>query len=94
MTFKARQEKMINPSLDEEAFKIYWLNNKTESRNCQTWNTAHHLHNQILKILLYTTLFEHFQCKMREHFKILHQTHKIYTSIACGLAYYSMSEMF
>ena len=29
---------------------------------------------------------------MREHFEILHQIHKIYTSISCVLAHYSMSE--
>ena len=27
----------------------------------QTWNTAFHLHNQILQILLYTNLFEHWK---------------------------------
>ena len=57
----------------------------------QTWNTAYYLHNLILQILLYTTLLEHFQCNMREHFNILHQIQKMFTSIACVLAHYSMS---
>ena len=39
----------------------------------QTWNTAYFLHKQILQILLYTVLFEHFPCKMQEHLKIVHQ---------------------
>ena len=30
-TFKARREKVINPALDEDALKTYWLNKKTES---------------------------------------------------------------
>ena len=33
----------------------------------QTWTTAHHLHKQFLAFLLYTALFEHFQCKIQEH---------------------------
>ena len=33
----------------------------------QTWNTAFLLRKQILQILLYTALFEYFQCNMREH---------------------------
>ena len=36
-------------------------------------------------------LFEHFQCNMREHSKIVYQILKIYTSTACALAHYSMS---
>ena len=55
---------------------------------CQTWNTAYLLYKQIL---LYTAPFEHFQCNMREHFRILHQICQIYTSIACTLAHYSTS---
>ena len=51
----------------------------------QTWNTAFLLHKQIL---LYTALFEHFQCNMREDYN---QIWKINTSIACTLAHYSMS---
>jgi len=42
----------------------------------QTWNTANHLHKQNLQNLLYTTHFEHFQSKMREHLENLHQIQK------------------
>ena len=57
----------------------------------QTWNTTFCLHKQIWQILLYTALFEHFQCNMQEHCTILHKILKIYTSIACTLAHYPMS---
>ena len=49
----------------------------------QTWNTAFHLHNQILQILLYTTLFENFQCKIWEHLK-MYTKYKKFTQALLG----------
>ena len=59
----------------------------------QTWNTTNNLHKRNLQNLLYTGIFEGFQCKSRQNLENVHNISLIYTSIACALAHYSMSSM-
>ena len=39
----------------------------------QTWNSSNPLHEQVLQNVLYTSLFEHFQCKSRVDLSNLQQ---------------------
>ena len=48
--------------------------------------------SKFFKFCITQPFFCMFVCKMPGHFKIVHQIWKIYTSIACTLAHYSMSE--